>query len=108
MSLPREEWTLDLLEKDPPTRDRMPLGARGNALTANPTTSDIGQSSSSFQVGIGGVMTKQEQADNKLEWQQLAQPGTLVERALTNSDLTPGERLLAVTLLGLPVSKEAA
>jgi hypothetical protein len=53
-------------------------------------------------------MTKQEQADNKLEWQQLAQPGTLVERALTNSDLTPTDRLLAVTLLGLPVSKDAA
>jgi hypothetical protein len=85
-----------------------PLGARGNALTTNPTTSENEATLQAFHSGIGGVMTKQEQADNKLEWQQLSQPGTLVERALTNSDLTPGERLLAVTLLGLPVSKEAA
>jgi hypothetical protein len=53
-------------------------------------------------------MTKQVQADNKLEWQQRAPADSLPARALAGQDLTPAERVLAVTLLGLPVSKEAA
>jgi hypothetical protein len=34
--------------------------------------------------------------------------GTFAWRGLAGQDLTPAERVLAVTLLGLPVSKEAA
>jgi hypothetical protein len=37
-----------------------------------------------------------------------APENTLPARAREGQDLTPAERVLAVTLLGLPVSKEAA
>jgi hypothetical protein len=53
-------------------------------------------------------MTKQEQTDNRLEWEQRAPEGSIPARVIAGQDLTPAERVLAVTLLGLPVQKEAA
>jgi hypothetical protein len=54
------------------------------------------------------MTSKRQVAKNKREWKTLAQPGSLPAKATSGQDLTPGERLLAVTLLGLPVSKDAA
>jgi hypothetical protein len=47
------------------------------------------------------------EARQKTVWDS-APEGTLPAKVAAGLPLTPGERLLAVTLLGLPVSKDAA
>jgi hypothetical protein len=88
--------------------DRMPLGARGNALTANPTTSENTSTLQAFHSGIGGVMSDQQQRDEQDRVMGWAPEGSIQAKLNEGVPLTPGERLLAVTLLGLPVSKDAA
>jgi hypothetical protein len=51
---------------------------------------------------------KQQLANDREAWQQLAPEESLPARALAFDLDDPTDRLLAVTLLGLPVSKEAA
>jgi hypothetical protein len=88
-----------------------PLGARGNALTANPTTSELAPSLGEFQGGTGGAIVIQEERNQRDDAQQImtwTAEGSISAKLAAGLPLTPAERLLAVTPLGLPVSKDAA